>query len=58
MDKEWAVPVISVPIPIDVFLLPDDSLPTGTDADLLVAAKSPKDFYELSQHQIGEAFPS
>ena len=43
---------------VGVFLLPDDSLLAGADTDPHVAAKSPEVFYELSQYQIGEAFPS
>ena len=43
---------------VGVFLLPDDSLLAGADTDPHVAAKSPEAFYELSQYQIGEAFPS
>jgi len=45
-------------IPVGVFLPPDDSPLAGADTDLLVAAKFPEAFYELSQYQIGEAFPS
>ena len=41
-----------------VFLLPDDNPPVGVDTDLHVAAKSPDDFYELSQCEIREAFLS
>jgi len=44
--------------PVGVFLLPYDSLLAGADTDPLVAAKSPEAFYELSQYQIREAFPS
>jgi len=40
-----------------VFLLPDDSPLAGADTDPRVATKSPEAFYELSQYQIGEAFP-
>ena len=44
--------------PVGAFPLPDDNLPAGANIDLLVAAKSPDAFYELSQCQIGEAFES
>jgi len=60
MDKEQAVPVILVLIPLlspdGVFLLPDDSLHAGADTDPHAAAKFPEAFYELSQYQIREAF--
>ena len=45
-------------IPVGIFLLSDDSLLVGADTDPHIAAKFPETFYELSQYQIGEAFPS
>jgi len=44
--------------PVGVFLLPDDNPLAGADTDLLVAAKSPNAFYELSQCQTGAVFLS
>jgi len=43
---------------VGVFLLPDDNPLAGAGIDLLVAAKSPEAFCELSQYQIGEVFLS
>ena len=36
----------------------EGSLLAGADTDPHIAAKFPEAFYELSQYQIGEAFPN